>query len=264
MRSSDPSSVPLSKTASKPGKPVRLNKFLADSGLCSRRHADELIMEGKISVNGAVCTELSLRIDPGKDSVFADGKKIIANTQYLYIMLNKPRGYPVTKSDEYQRKTVYSLLPKELHICKYAGRLDLDSEGLLLMTNDGDMIQALSHPSMKIEKVYRVDINQKLFRNQLEQLRSGVEIEGKKTLPAGVFVKKAEDGKNTLKIVITEGRKRQIRMMLEAVGARVNNLKRLQYGPLKLGFLSPGEWRPLNKHEIIALRQIKEKGQSKA
>lgn len=261
MKSSIHSSEPSSKTALKVGNTVRLNKFIAESGLCSRRHADDLISEAKVTVNGVLCTELSTQIDPEQDIVLCEGKKIVLNKQMIYLLLNKPKGYPVTKSDEYKRKTVYSLIPKEYHICKYAGRLDMDSEGLLLMTNDGDVIQNLSHPSMKIEKVYRVDVNQKLSRQQLEQLRKGVEIEGKKTYPAGVFLKTSDEGKTTLKMVITEGRKRQIRLMLEAVGARVTNLRRLQYGPLKLGALSPGEWRLLNKYEISALRKIKQKGQ---
>lgn len=259
MRSSDHSSEPLSKTASKPGSPVRLNKYIAESGLCSRRHADELISEGKVTVNGEVCTDLGIRIDPAKDKVYMDGQKIQAQSRHIYIMLNKPKGYPVTKSDEFERKTVYSLLPKEFKACNYAGRLDMDSEGLLLLTTDGDMIQSLSHPKMRIEKVYRVDINQRLNRYQLEQLRTGIEIEGQKTLPAGVFVKKNDEGKSILKMVITEGRKRQIRLMIEALGARVLNLKRLQYGPLKLGDLVPGQWRLLNKYEISALRKIRDK-----
>ena len=260
MSSSDHSLETSSKTASKPGKAVRLNKFLAESGICSRRHADDLISEGKVTINGAVCTDLGIRIVPGKDLIVMDGQAVKAQSRYTYIMLNKPRGFPVTKSDEFERKTIYSLLPKEFKSCNYAGRLDMDSEGLLLITNDGDMIQALSHPRMHIEKVYRVDINQRLSRHQLDQLRSGVEIEGKKTLPAGVFVKKNDDGRSTLKMVITEGRKRQIRLMIEAVGARVLNLKRLQYGPLKLGDLVPGQWRLLNKYEIGALRKLKDKG----
>jgi pseudouridine synthase len=233
-----------------------LNKFIAESGHCSRRHADELISEGKVEVNGEVCTTLSTQINPEQDKIICEGKRLSANRHMIYILVNKPRGFPVTKSDEFKRKTVYSLLPKEYHVCKYAGRLDMDSEGLLLMTNDGDLIQSLSHPSMKVEKVYRVDVNQKLSRMQLEQLRKGVEIEGKKTYPAGVFLKSSDEGKTTLKMVITEGRKRQIRLMLEAVGARVTNLRRLQYGPLKLGELQPGEWRLLNRYEIHALRKI--------
>ncbi len=264
MRYSNPSSEASSKTASKPGNSVRLNKFLSDSGLCSRRQADEYIGEGRIMLNGEPCTDHSVRIDPRKDRILFDGIIVTPRQELKYIIINKPRGYPVTKKDEYGRKTVYSLLPKECQNYKYAGRLDMDSEGLLLLTNDGDMIQSLSHPRMKIEKVYRVDVNSTLDRNQLEQLRSGVMIEGRKTLSAGVFVKKTENGKSTLKIVITEGRKRQIRLMIEAVNARVLSLRRLQFGPLKLGDLLPGEWRLLNRGEIIALQKIKEKGQNKA
>ena len=259
MKSSKAFSEPSSKTALKPGNTVRLNKFIAEAGICSRRHADELILAGKVSVNSVVMTELGTMIDPAKDKVFCDGKAL-QKQAFIYLMINKPKGYTVTKEDEFKRPTVYNLLPKELRVCNYAGRLDKDTEGLLLLTNDGDMIQALSHPKMRVEKVYKADINQVLGRRQIEELRSGVVIEGKKTYPAGVFVKKSDDGRSTLKIVISEGRKRQVRLMIEAVGAKVISLKRLQYGPLKLGEMLAGEYRYLTRGEIKTLKMIKEKG----
>ncbi len=173
-------------------------------------------------------------------------------------MLNKPAGYVVTRSDELSRETVYALLPAQAAQLRYAGRLDKGSEGLLLFTNDGDLINRLTHPTRKVEKVYRVQIDRRLSKNDLQSLRQGVNIEGGRTLPAGVFVKSSRENGMTLKLVIREGRKRQIRQMLTAVGAKVLHLKRLQFGPLALKDLPPGRWRYLTPGELRALRQATE------
>lgn len=242
---------------------VRLNKFLAESGLGSRRKVESLILEGRISVNGKDCRELSTQIDPEKDEVRLDGEAISVRAKFYYLLLNKPRGFVVTRSDEQGRKTVYDLLPEFASSAIYAGRLDKDSEGLLLFTNDGDLVNRLTHPTFKVEKVYKADIDRKLSRNQLELLRTGVEIEGGKTRSAGVFVKAETDSSMTLKVVITEGKKRQIRLMMEAVGAHVRNLKRLQFGPLKLKDLPSGRWRMLTPGEVKALKVTIDKGTKK-
>ena len=242
---------------------VRLNKFLAESGLGSRRKVETLIVDGKISVNGEVCTDLATQIDPENDEVRMDGKPVDARTKFYYLILNKPRGYVVTRSDEQGRKTVYDLLPEFASSAIYAGRLDKDSEGLLLFTNDGDLVNRLTHPTFKVEKVYKADIDCKLTRHQLEMLRTGVEIEGGKTRPAGVFVKTETDGSMTLKVIITEGKKRQIRLMVEAVGAHVRNLRRLQFGPLKIKDLPIGRWRMLTPGEVKALKVLIDKGLKK-
>lgn len=259
MNSSQGYSTPSSKTASKPGEPMRLNRWLALSGVCSRRAADELIRSGEVRVNGEICTDLSRRVDPKKDRVSLHGEELKPPTEMVYLMLNKPRGVLVTRADEFQRDTIYSLLPQGAHNLRYAGRLDKGSEGLLLMTNDGELINALTHPKYGVEKVYRVEINRVLTRRELNDLRRGVPIEGGQTRPAGVFVKSHGENGMTLKIVISEGRKRQIRQMLEAVGARVKRLKRLQFGTLQLKDLPEGRWRHLRPAELRSLKKLTEK-----
>ncbi|MCB5224783.1 MAG: pseudouridine synthase [Candidatus Cloacimonadaceae bacterium] len=258
MNSSRGSSTPSSKTASKPGEGIRLNRWLAQSGVCSRRDADELIRSGEVRVNGEICTDLSCRVDPEKDQVSLRGEELQPQTEMVYLMLNKPRGVLVTRADEFGRDTIYALLPQGAHNLRYAGRLDKGSEGLLLMTNDGELINALTHPKRGVEKVYRVEINRVLNKKELGDLRRGVPIEGGLTRPAGVFVKSQTEGGMTLKIVITEGRKRQIRQMLEAVGARVKRLKRLQFGTLQLKDLPEGRWRHLTPTELRSLKKLVE------
>ncbi len=238
---------------------MRLNRWLAECGICSRREADGLISSGQVKVNGETCSELGRRIDPAVDKVSFQGKELRRDGKKVYLMLNKPRGYVVTRSDELERQTIYSLLPESAANLSYAGRLDKNSEGLLLLTNDGDLINALTHPKRKVEKVYRVEINRRLSRKDIEDLRRGVQIEGGPTLPAGVFVKNDDGQGMTLKLVITEGRKRQIRQMVEAVGAKVLRLKRLQFGSLMLKDLPLGRWRYLTAAELRALKSLVER-----
>ncbi|MDD4309127.1 MAG: pseudouridine synthase [Candidatus Cloacimonetes bacterium] len=253
MSSSLNSTKTSSKTASKTGNSVRLNRYLADCGLGSRRKVEALITSGRVKLNGVLCTDLSIQINSEKDSVELDDKPVSANKQKVYIMLNKPRGYVVSQSDELGRETVYKLLPENAGNLAYAGRLDKNSEGLLLFTNDTSLINLLTHPSYKVQKVYKVDISRPLKKKELDKLRSGVEIEGGITHGAGVFVKQETEGSMSLKMVIGEGRKRQIRQMVEAVGAKVRMLKRLQFGPLKLKDLPTGRWRYLEPGEVRAL-----------
>jgi 23S rRNA pseudouridine2605 synthase len=243
----------------KPGEGTRLNRWLAECGICSRREADELIRSGKVRVNGEPCLDLSRRIGPG-DRVSCQGQELRRITEKVYLMLNKPRGYVVTHSDELQRETIYSLLPDSAANLRYAGRLDKNSEGLLLMTNDGELINALTHPKRKVEKVYRVEINRRLSRKELEDLRHGVQIEGGVTLPAGVFVKNDGGQGMTLKMVITEGRKRQIRRMFSAVGNKVLTLHRRRFGMLTDAGLALGQARPLSPQEVERLRRAAEEG----
>lgn len=253
MKSSQTSSKPLSKTASKPGKEIRLNRFLASCSLGSRRKVEELILAGKISINGAVCTDLAIQVNPERDEIRYENKVLQGAEEAIYLILNKPLGYVVSRKDEYDRKTVYDLLPERYVNLPYAGRLDKNSEGLLLFTNDGILIKQLTHPSHKVEKTYRVVIDKKLNRSELQKLRTGVEIEGGLTHSAGVYVKSDTEKSMNLKLVITEGRKRQIRQMIEAVGAKVISLRRLQFGPIQLKDLPVGRWRPLFPGEINAL-----------
>lgn len=242
---------------------IRLNRFLAAAGLGSRRKVEELISSGEVKLNGKPVTDLATTLDTDKDEVEYRGKRVSATKEFQYLVLNKPRGYVVTASDELGRQTIYELLPDFAKSFRYAGRLDKNSEGLLLITNDTLTINRLTHPTFKVEKVYKVDVSSKLSKHQLDSLRQGVEIEGGKTRPAGVFVKAETDGSMTLKMVITEGRKRQIRLMLEAVGAKVRGLKRLQFGPLKLKDLPSGRWRFLTDGELKALKMTMDKGYKK-
>jgi len=260
MNSSKRSSAPSSKTASNAGDATRLNRFLAECGLGARRKVEQLVVDGRITVNGEVCTDLARRIDPKEDTVLLDGNEIQPRTRFLYLILNKPRGYVVSRSDELGRDTIYALLPEAAMELNYAGRLDRNSEGLLLLTNDGELINRLTHPNFKVEKVYKVETTTRLNKTQLEQLRKGVLIEGGMTRSAGVFVKSESERGMTLKVVITEGRKRQIRYMFRAVGANVRSLKRLQFGPLMLKSLPTGQWRPLTDGELRALKAAAKKG----
>lgn len=254
MKYSKTSSKQPSKTALKPGEGLRLNRFLADCGLGSRRKVEELILAGEIMVNGAVCLDLAQRILP-TDTVKYQGTKLEKATEKIYLVLNKPTGFVVSSSDEYGRKTVYDLLPEAYRHLPYAGRLDRNSEGLLFFCSEGDLINKLTHPSYEVEKVYKVIIFGRLNKEKLEQLRHGVMIEGGLSKSAGVFVKEVSAEESELKLVISEGRKRQIRQMIEAVGARVKSLKRMQFGPLKLKDLPSGRWRILSKSEINSLYQ---------
>lgn len=239
-------------------KQVRLNKFLAEAGIGSRRKVEELITGGRVFVNGVQVTELGTQVDPNSDAVELDGKPVKSADRKVYILLNKPRNYVVTRQDEFDRKTIYKLLPDFAQNCVSAGRLDKDSEGLLLITNDGDVVQALTHPTNKVEKMYRVEIDHPLYKRQLEDLRRGVVIEGYKTRPAGVFVRSNKDGNVVLKMVISEGKKRQIRYMIEAIGRKVIDLKRVQIGEIELDKLPTGMWRLCSRQEVGYLNSLKQ------
>ena len=232
---------------------VRINKYLANCELGSRRSVEKLISEGKISINDVICYDLSTKIDPEKDIVKIGHKKIDFKPQKLFIMLHKPRKYIVTKNDEFKRKTIYDLLPEFATNLHPIGRLDYDSEGLLLLTNDGDITNKIIHPSSKIFKTYKVIIKGKITLEKINLLRNGILIDDFKTQPAKVFLKHSTDEKSELKIEITEGKNRQIRKMIEAIGHEVISLKRTQIGELKLDKLPIGSWRFLTDREILYL-----------
>lgn len=233
---------------------IRLQKLIAESGLCSRRKAEELIEKKKVKVNGHVAS-----IGDGatyNDVITVDGERIYITKkrEKLYIMLNKPRGYVTTMSDELDRKCVTELLEGVNTRVYPIGRLDRNSEGLLLFTNDGKFANDIMHPSKHISKTYRVTVRPAVTEEQLVQLTNGVEIDGRKTLPANVSVLTEENGRVVLQIVIREGRNRQIRKMCEAVGLEVARLRRTAIGPLKLGMLKPGTYRELTSEELRELR----------
>ncbi|MBI9030824.1 rRNA pseudouridine synthase [bacterium] len=236
---------------------MRINKYIAKSTGCSRRQADELILAGKVRVNNKVCEDLSTLVFEHDDKIELDGQDIKLDIPLLYIMMNKPKGLVVTRSDEWDRKTVYSILPQEFAFVKPVGRLDKDSEGLLLLTNDGEMINKILHPKYKLEKVYQVIVAGKVNKGQLTKLREGIDIGDGITQPAGVYIRRNDERKTTLKFVLKEGRKRQIRRMLESVEAKVISLKRTQIGEIQLGRLPLGQWRYLTRQEIMFLKKDK-------
>ncbi len=233
---------------------IRIQKMIADSGFCSRRKAEELISKGRVKLNGR---PVKLGDKCGfKDIITIDGERIYMpkKKNFIYIMMNKPRGYVTTVSDELDRRCVMDLLEDVEERVYPVGRLDRNSEGLLLFTNDGEFANNIMHPSRHITKTYRVTVRPDINDEQLVQLSEGVEIDGKKTLPATVVVKEKQQGRVVLLITIKEGRNRQIRKMCEAVGLEVARLRRVSVGPLRLGMLKPGTWRELTPDELRAIR----------
>lgn len=233
---------------------IRVQKMIADCGYCSRRKAEELITKGKVKVNGHPVS-LGDKCS-NKDIITIDGERIYLPRMrsFVYIMMNKPRGYVTTVSDELDRRCVMDLLTEVEERVYPVGRLDRNSEGLLLFTNDGAFANDIMHPSRHISKTYRVTVRPDINDEQLIQLSEGVEIDGKKTLPATVIVKTKEPGRVVLLMTIREGRNRQIRKMCEAVGLDVARLRRVSVGPLKLGMLKPGSYRELTAEELKAIR----------
>lgn len=230
---------------------VRLQKFMAECGVASRRKSEELIEMGKVKVNGHIA-HIGDKINPKKDLVTVRGKKINKVDRMYYIMLNKPRGYVTTVSDELGRKTVMDLIDVKARIYP-VGRLDKDSEGLLILTNDGSFANALTHPKHNYAKVYRVTVRPSLNDEILDKLRNGIEIDGRKTAPCDVNIVTEEEGRVVLEFILREGRNRQIRKMCEAVNLEVARLKRISIGPVKLGMLQPGKSRELTDNEVRKL-----------
>ncbi len=233
---------------------IRIQKMIADSGYCSRRKAEELITKGRVKLNGH---PVKLGDKCGfKDLITIDGERIFMprKRNFLYIMMNKPRGYVTTVSDELDRRCVMDLLGDVEERVYPVGRLDRNSEGLLLFTNDGEFANSIMHPSRHISKTYRVTVRPDVNDDQLIALSEGVMIDGRKTLPASVVVKEKQEGRVVLLMTIKEGRNRQIRKMCEAVGLEVARLRRISIGPLKLGMLKPGTYRELTAEELRALR----------
>ena len=243
----------------------RIQKVLADQGICSRREAERLIAAGKVKVNGHPVT-LGDKMDPDYDKVMIDGQtqRIVRKRQYTYIMLHKPRGYLTTRSDDRGRKTVMDLVSDVPAMLRPVGRLDKDSEGLLLMTDDGAFINMLTHPSGGVGKLYRVTVNPRATEQQIIEMSSGVVLDdGVKTRPCVIHVVVDDPGRSVLEITLHEGRNRQIRRMCSAVGLQVVRLRRSAEGPVKLGMLQPGEYRELKKSEINALRNAAMKSAGK-
>ena len=231
---------------------VRLQKYLSDCGVASRRKAEEFIAAGRVKVNGKPAV-IGDKIIPGKDTVVVSGKKVIKTKKKTYIMLHKPRGYITTLSDELGRKCVAQLVEDVGTRVYPVGRLDRDSEGLLLMTDDGEFANAMTHPSKHVPKTYRVTIRPSITEEQITALSTGIEIDGKVTMPSEVHILEKAEGRVVIELVIYEGRNRQIRKMCESLGLEVARLKRTQIGSVKLGMLKPGDWRNLTDDEVRKL-----------
>lgn len=233
---------------------VRLQKYMADCGIASRRKSEELIAAGKVKVNGETA-HIGDKVDPKRDQVTVEGRKVRQEKELLYIMLHKPRGFISTMSDEMDRKCVAELVA-DVGVRVYpVGRLDRDSEGLLLFTNDGAFANNMTHPSRHVSKVYRVTIRPDITEDQVAQMMAGMMIDGRKTLPAEVRVLQKFDDRTVLEVTLVEGRNRQIRKMCEALGLEVARLKRTAVGPVKLGMLKQGKWRELTPQEVAALKR---------
>ena len=234
---------------------MRINKFLAESGVCSRRAADKLIEEGSVKVNGKICV-IGQDIDEFSDSVSVNGKKINLPTSFEYYIMNKPKGYVCTVKDDRDRKTVMNLLPENIKRVVPVGRLDYDTEGLLLFTNDGELTFKLTHPRNEIPKTYLVKTEKPVSEKDISALKQGVIIDGVKTKKCNVrFIETTKTG-SKLHITITEGRNRQIRKMIEAINNSVDFLKRIKIGDLTLKGLNRGEIRKLTQGEIEYLKML--------
>lgn len=231
---------------------VRLQKYLSECGVASRRKAEDLIAAGKVKVNGKPAT-IGDKIDPKSDTVVVAGKKIRKSKKNTYIMLHKPRGFITTLSDEMGRKCVAQLIEDVGTRVYPVGRLDRDSEGLLLLTDDGEFANLLTHPTHHVPKTYRVTIRPTITDEQITALTTGILIDGRMTMPSEVRVLEKKEGRVVIEIIIYEGRNRQIRKMCDALGLEVARLKRTQIGSVKLGMLKQGDWRNLTDEEVHKL-----------
>ena len=229
----------------------RLQKILSQAGIASRRASEKLMLEGRVSVNGATVTELGTKADPAHDDIRVDGRRVKAPERHRYLLLNKPRGYMTTRSDPQKRATVLDLLKGVREYIYPVGRLDYDSEGLLILTHDGDLAARLTHPRHGIARVYEARVLGEPDRHDVERLSKGVTIEGRRTEPAEVV----SIGPGHLRITVREGRNRQVRKMCDAIGHPVTELRRIAVGPIRDPKLKPGAWRDLTPQEVERLRK---------
>ncbi len=234
---------------------IRLQKFLASAGIASRRKCEEMIAEGRVKVNGAVVARLGEKVDPAADVVEVDGERVLPPPKRVYVMLNKPKGYVTTARDERGRLTVLDLVRGFNGRLFPVGRLDKESEGLLLLTNDGEFANLLMHPRHRIWKTYVVAVRGRVRESDVAALRRGIALEDGLTAPAKASLLRT-DGLSVVRISIREGRKRQVRRMFAALGFRVERLERISYGPLKLGDLPRGSWRALSEKEVESLIRL--------
>lgn len=230
---------------------MRINKFIAACGICSRRKAEEYILQGRVKVNGIVISDLYILVNEKVDKICIDNKLVKLEDKKIYLMLNKPKGYITTNSEQFDRKSTLDLIHESERVFP-VGRLDMDTEGLLLYTNDGEFANMLIHPRNKIEKRYIVDVNKIVTEQMIKKLENGVDIGGYITMPAKI--KKNSD--KQIELIICEGKNRQVRKMCEAVSLKVINLKRVQIGQILLGNLKIGKYRSLTKEEIESIKNV--------
>ncbi len=240
---------------------IRLQKFIADQGVASRRAAERLIAEGAVRVNGKVVREMGVKIDPSRDQVSVNGQPLAKRRKFRYILLNKPSGYICSVQDERGRRTVLDLLPDVRERVYPVGRLDYNTSGLLLLTNDGELTYQLLHPSYEVEKTYLAEVEGRLSGQALSRLEKGVRLSDGMTAPARASIVRRWENATLVELTIHEGRNRQVRRMMEAVGHPVKHLKRTREGFLDLSDLAVGQWRELTAGEV---RRLKESVQSAA
>jgi len=231
---------------------IRLQKYLSECGIASRRKSEELIAQGKVKVNGKLA-KIGDKVNPKKDEILVSGKKVTRNNNKIYILLHKPRGFVTTMDDEMGRSCVAQLVKDAGARVYPVGRLDRQSEGMLLMTNDGEFANALTHPTKHVPKTYRVTIRPSITEEQIKILSTGIEIDGRMTAPCEVHIISREEGRVVLEIILYEGRNRQIRKMCEKLELEVARLKRTAIGSIKLGMLPQGQWRNLTEEEVHKL-----------
>lgn len=234
---------------------IRLQKLLSQAGIASRRAAEELMRAGRVRVDGVVVTEPGVRVDPEVAVVEVDGRRV-RRAQPMWIALNKPAGYVTTRRDPHGRPTVYALLPPELGGLFHVGRLDRESEGLLLLTNEGDVAHRLLHPSHAVDREYVVEVEGEVDREAQRRLVEGIQLEDGTVRARRVRLEgRAPQGTTRLRVVLQEGKKREVRRMMAAIGHPVRRLVRVGYGPIRLGRLGVGEWRRLSEREVAALAE---------
>jgi len=236
---------------------MRLQKYIALSGIASRRKAEEMILEGLVKVNGNIVNTLGTKVNEKNDIIEVDNRRITLETNKIYILLNKPAGYVSTVKDQFNRPNVMSLIEDKISERVYpVGRLDYDTEGLLLLTNDGDLTYKITHPKHNINKIYEAVIMGIPTEAELSKFRNGLQIEDYTTAPASIEIVSLMKNKCTVRITIHEGKNRQVRKMCEAIGHPVIKLKRVAIGKIKLNNLPVGKWRYLNQKEIEYLKGL--------
>ncbi|MFO7154839.1 MAG: pseudouridine synthase [Caldicoprobacter oshimai] len=237
---------------------MRLQKYMAHCGVASRRKCEEMIKQGRVTVNGQVVTQLGVKVDPQKDEVRVDGKAISLEQKQVYILLYKPRGYVTTVKDTHGRPTVVSLVGNQPARVYPVGRLDFDTEGVLLLTNDGELANKLMHPRYGVEKEYYAVVDGRPSKSQIQAFIDGIDIGDAIAHAHKVRLLWQKGNSSAFKVVLKEGRNRQIRRMFEAIGCPVKFLRRERLGNLVLGDLKPGQWRYLDEGEVMQLKKLTE------